>query len=120
MDIVWKALHRSLTKLIIDISRPIEVDRYSSLRKKHMSQDGMKSLIGLTKLRELRIFGMRNTFQSITWEAVFRNKADENEMLVLDLQMAETPIVRQKHWGKPKEIQGLKVSNKDGDTYKYA
>jgi hypothetical protein len=83
-----------------------------------MSQEDMMPLVEFTKLRELRIFGMRDTCQSVIWEAVFRNEADDKGMHVLDLQMAEKPLVRQAHWVGASEVQGLKVSNPDGQTYK--
>lgn len=118
MDTVWDALPKSLTKLIIDISRPIGVDQHDSKRNKYISQEGMKSLVEFTKLRELRIFGMRDTFQSVIWEAVFRNEADDKGMHVLDLQMAEKPLVRQKHWVGAKDVQGLRVSNEDEHVYR--
>jgi hypothetical protein len=119
MDIVWKALPRTLTKLIIDVSQPVEVDRKNPLHKRYMGQEAMKPLIEFTKLRELRIFGMRETFQATIWETVFRNEAEEKGMHVLDLQMVDKPLVRQKHWVKAEDVQGLKVVNEDGQMYRY-
>ena len=119
MDIVWEALPKTLAKLIIDVSQPVGVDQLNPLHKKYISQDGMRPLVAFTKIRELRIFGMHDTFQSIIWETVFRNEADEKGMHVLDLTMAEKPIVREQHWVKAENVQGLKVSNKDGQIYRY-
>jgi hypothetical protein len=105
MDIVWKALPRTLTKLIIDVSQPVEVDQKNPLHKRYMGQEAMKPLIEFTKLRELRIFGMRETFQATIWATVFRNEAEEKGMHVLDLQMVDKPLVRQKHWVKAEDVQ---------------
>jgi hypothetical protein len=118
MDIVWAALPKTLKKLIIDVSHPIDIDHNNPLHKMYMSQDSMRLLIEFTKLRELRVFGMRDTFQSIIWETVFRNEADDKGMHVLDLQMAEKPLVRQKHWLAANDVKGLKVPNTDGDAYR--
>jgi hypothetical protein len=119
MDIVWRALPRTLTKLIVDLSRPVEVDRKNPLHKWYMCQETMKPLIEFTKLRELRIFGMRESLQATIWETVFRNEAEEKGMHVLDLQMVEKALVREKHWAKAEDVQGLKVTNGDGQMYRY-
>ncbi|KAF2691997.1 hypothetical protein K458DRAFT_438286 [Lentithecium fluviatile CBS 122367] len=118
MEMVWEVLPKTLTKLIIDVGRPVRVDQHNPYHKKYISQESMKPLVEFNKLRELRIFGMRDTFQSIIWEAVFRNEADDKGMHVLDLQMAEKPLVREKHWVAANDLQGLKVSNKDGQVYR--
>jgi hypothetical protein len=117
MENVWTVLPNTITKLIIDVSQPLDVSEQDPVSKKYITQEGMKPLTKFIKLQELRIFGMRETFQSTIWETVFRNEADDG-MRVLDLQLAEKPLVRQDHWVEANDVQGLKVSNPDGQTYR--
>ncbi|PSN70213.1 hypothetical protein BS50DRAFT_308431 [Corynespora cassiicola Philippines] len=115
---VWAFLPTTLTKLIIDIGNPIRLDTSdSSYRKVHISRDGMKPLVRFTQLRELRLFNMMRTFQSIIWETVFRNKA-EGQMQVLDLTMAEHPIIRADNWVKADGVCGINVVNPNTREYK--
>jgi hypothetical protein len=112
MTKVWDVLPKSVSKLVVDISHPIIVSP-DSHRAMHIPPDDMKPLISLTKLRELRIFGMRDSCQCIIWETVFRNEAEDKGMHVLDLRMAGAPLVRNDHWVKAKDVEGLKVINHD-------
>jgi len=115
---VWDMLPMSLAKLIVDVSRPVDVDYNNGTQTKYITPEGMQPLIQFTKLRELRIFGMRGSFQSIIWETVFKNTADDKGMHVLDLQMAEKPLVRANHWVAAENVRGLKVRHLDGGAYK--
>lgn len=117
MEPVWVAVPNSLTTLVIDVGVPIRADAADGYRETHISQAAMKPLTNFTKLRELRVFGMRSSFQSIIWETVFRNDSSDRGMFLLDLQMASAPIIRQPHWLKGENVSGLVVSN-DHEVYK--
>lgn len=118
MMILWEALPTSLTKLAIDVGWPLSIDDRDPHRQNYLSQADMKPLVNFTKLQELRIFNMRDTLQSIVWECVFRNKAKDKGMKVLDLQMAAAPLVRRDHWAKGAKVNGLHVINDDLQVYK--
>lgn len=79
-------------KLVLDIGKPIRIEPAAFIRKVYFSPDDMKLLVAFTKLKELRIFGMHESFQSVIWKTVFRNTTDKG-MSVLDLQMATPPLV---------------------------
>ena len=111
-------LPKSLTKLIIDIRQPVNIIKTSIESKVFISQDDMKPLVRYTKLRELRVFGMRDSFQALLWEVVYRNQSDDRGMHVLDLEMATAPFVRQDNWIKGTDVRGLKVPVQDPTPYK--
>lgn len=64
----------------------------------------MSYLPNLTRLQELRILGMRDSFQLIIWQTVYQNS---HFMRVLDLQMAVPPVIRHKGWVKAENVRGL-------------
>ncbi|KAF2270893.1 hypothetical protein CC78DRAFT_573254 [Lojkania enalia] len=117
-DAVWGVLPTNLTKLVVDIGKPVRLNATDSHREIYISQDGMKPLVHLNKLEELRIFGMRDSFQSIIWETVYNNKSDNKYMRVLDLQMASRPLVREEVWRQAKDVGGLTVAQDEDQSYK--
>ena len=68
----------------------------------------MKPLKEFVKLKELRIFGMTESCQSIVWETVWRNEAEKKMMDLLELRMLLDPIIRsgpsQTKWTKGGEL----------------
>ena len=106
----------TLEKLVVDIGKPVHLDPTDFNRETYISQDSMKPLTTFTKLKELRLFGMQDSFQGIIWETVFHNEADEG-IHVLDLQMAVRPLVRQKSWVEAADVTGLSVPINIDDEY---
>jgi hypothetical protein len=68
----------------------------------------MKPLQELVKLKELRLLRMYESIQQLVWETVYRNTSIGG-MRVLDLQMAEEPIIRSGKWKKANDVAGLTV-----------
>jgi hypothetical protein len=68
----------------------------------------MKPLQELVKLKELRLLRMYESIQQLVWETVYRNTS-VGGMRVLDLQMAEEPIIRKAKWKKANDVAGLTV-----------
>jgi hypothetical protein len=89
-------------------------------RPSYLDQESIRPLTHFTKLQELRIFGMRDSFQGVIWETVFRNDADfeGKSMRVLDLTMASPPIVRHEGWIQGKNVVGLSVAEEDETPYR--
>jgi hypothetical protein len=119
MEMIWSALPTTVTKLVLDVGYPIKLDADDSNRLIYLNQESMKPLINYTKLKELRIFGMRDTYQSTIWETVYRNEAEEGSMRVLELQMAAPPLVRHEGWSQATDVQGLRVESEEACPYKY-
>lgn len=116
---ILEKLPTSLTKLIIDLGQPVRLHRDGDLfRKSYMTQAEMKALQQQTKLKELRLFRMHDSFQPVIWETVFRN-ASKTGIRVLDLQMAAGPLVRSKFWRKAKDVIGLTVLSDDPNEKEY-
>ncbi|KAF1958592.1 hypothetical protein CC80DRAFT_502542 [Byssothecium circinans] len=115
MSTIFDLLPKTLAKLIVDVSQPIKVS--SDSRPMYITQDDMKPLLDFTNLRELRVFGMRDSFQAIVWETVFRN-GRKHSMDVLDLRMASPPLVRKDDWIKAEEVVGLNVMDTEFQDYK--
>ena len=118
MGSVWDALPTTLAKLVVDVGYPVRLDASDSKRPIYLKQECLKPLINYTNLNELRIFGMRDSYQSIIWETVYRNQV-QGGMRVLDLHMAAPPLVRQKSWVKAKDVHGLTVPVAEVPAYKY-
>jgi len=123
MPAVWQKLTTSLTKLVLDLGQPTKVHydvqhdhviEYNS----YITANEMKPLVQQTQLKELRLFRMQDSMQSLIWEAIFRNKS-ENGMRVADLQMAAAPIVRSTHWHKADNVVGLTVPKADSKEKEY-
>ncbi|KAF2856991.1 hypothetical protein T440DRAFT_383421 [Plenodomus tracheiphilus IPT5] len=108
---VWEGLSLSMTKIIIDIGFPVrlQVNGFDDIYKSYITCKELKPLIQQTKLEELRLFHMQDSYQNIIWETVYRN-TNEDGMRLLDLTMAEPPLVRPKHWQKANDVAGLTVA----------
>ncbi|KAF2654123.1 hypothetical protein K491DRAFT_717410 [Lophiostoma macrostomum CBS 122681] len=118
MESIWSALPTTVTKLVLDVGYPIRLDADDSNRPIYLNQESMRPLINYTKLTELRIFGMRDTYQSTIWETVYRNEVENGNMRVLELQMAAPPLVRHEGWNKAKDVQGLRVDLEESRPYR--
>jgi hypothetical protein len=70
------------------------------------------------KLKELRLFRVHDSVQSIVWETVFRNTS-KGGIRVLDVQMAAAPIVRSEQWKKAKDVAGLTVPTESANSMAY-
>ncbi|KAF2205854.1 hypothetical protein GQ43DRAFT_427662 [Delitschia confertaspora ATCC 74209] len=115
-EAVWKVLPHNLKKLVIDVSSPVQLDVTDANHEICLSSEEMTPLVNYTNLEELRILGMRSSYQSIIWETVYRSKCT---MKVLDLQMAAEPLVRQEGWIKAYDVVGLNVPKDKANAYKY-
>jgi hypothetical protein len=107
---LWNALPTTLVRLVVDLGQPIRYEIYGVQREHYIQADDMKPLVQQTHLRELRLFRLPFSMQSIAWETVFRNTSDGG-MQILELQMADRPIVRNEHWTKADEVRGLNVAH---------
>ncbi|CBX94766.1 predicted protein [Plenodomus lingam JN3] len=121
---VWEGLNTSMTKIIIDLGYPVRliVNGFSA-HESFITSDELKPLVQQTKLKELRLFHMKDdsySYQPVIWETVYRN-SNENGMRLLDINMADPPIVRSEHWHKAEDVAGLTVAHcKTGDKdYKH-
>ncbi|KAH9863150.1 hypothetical protein IAQ61_009427 [Plenodomus lingam] len=113
-----------MTKIIIDLGYPVRliVNGFSA-HESFITSDELKPLVQQTKLKELRLFHMKDdsySYQPVIWETVYRN-SNENGMRLLDINMADPPIVRSEHWHKAEDVAGLTVAHcKTGDKdYKH-
>ncbi|KAF2031288.1 hypothetical protein EK21DRAFT_63436 [Setomelanomma holmii] len=105
----WEVLPTSLTKLVLNLGQPVRLDRYGDLvHRSYITSVETQPLLEQTQLKELRLFQVHNSFQSIVWETVFRNTS-KGGMQILDIQMASPPIVRSEQWRKAKDVTGLTV-----------
>jgi hypothetical protein len=119
MAVIWEKLSTSLTKLILDLGQPVRLQQDAKNEyKSYITSAEMKLLVQQTKLKELRLFRMHDSFQSIYWETVFRNTS-ETGMRVLDLEMAAPPIVRKDHWHKAENVRGSTVPKADSKEKEY-
>jgi hypothetical protein len=78
----------------------------------------MEPLREMLKLKELRLLRMYHSFQLLVWETVYRNTSDGG-MRILDLQMAEEPIVRSGKWKKANDVAGLTVPTEESADKMY-
>ncbi|KAF2000228.1 hypothetical protein P154DRAFT_412777, partial [Amniculicola lignicola CBS 123094] len=118
MEAVWPALPKTLTKLVVNLDNPVHLDTADGNRRTYISHDAMRPLTTFTKLEQLRIFGMHDSFQSIIWETVYRNDADSKSMDVLDLSMKLVPLVRRSDWLKAEDVKKLTVAEDEVQPYK--
>ncbi|KAF2709773.1 hypothetical protein K504DRAFT_345443, partial [Pleomassaria siparia CBS 279.74] len=117
-EAVWSALpSTTLSTLVIDVGAPVHLDSNYSNRPTYISQESMKPLVNFRNLKELRIFNIHNSLQSIIWETVYRNTSDNKGMSVLDLSMASGPFVRDQPWNKAKDVMGLNVTISKKEEY---
>ncbi|KAL1796895.1 hypothetical protein ACET3X_005435 [Alternaria dauci] len=119
MAVIWEKLSTSLTKLTLDLGQPVRLEQDGTKEyRSYITPAEMRPLVQQTKLKELRLFGMHDSLQSVYWETVFRNTS-EIGMRVLDLSMAAPPIVRQNHWHKAEDVRGLTVPKADSKEKEY-
>ncbi|KAF1834152.1 hypothetical protein BDW02DRAFT_647814 [Decorospora gaudefroyi] len=119
MACIWEKLSTSLTKLVLDLGQPVRLQQDGDMEyKSYITVNEMKPLLQQTQLKELRLFRMHDSFQSVYWEAVFRN-VSESGMCVIDLQMAAAPIVRKEHWHKAENVVGLTVPKEHSKEKEY-
>ncbi|KAG9187730.1 hypothetical protein G6011_05601 [Alternaria panax] len=119
MVVTWDKLSTSLVKLVLDLGQPVRLQQDGKNEyKSYITLAEMKPLVQQTKLEELRLFGMHDSFQSIYWETVFRNTS-KTGMRVLDLNMAAPPIVRQDYWHKAEDVRGLTVPKANSKEKEY-
>jgi hypothetical protein len=83
----------------------------------------MKPLKEFVKLKELRIFGMTESYESIVWETVWRNETEKKMMELLELRLFLDPIIRsgpsQTKWTKVDKAKFLmKLSKDDAVDYR--
>lgn len=122
MACVWGALNNSLTKLIIDLGVPVRLEQNGeTMHKSYITLAEMKQLQEQTQLKELRLFNMHDSYQSIVWATVHSNTTSGG-MRLLELNMAAPPDVRVAHWHKAEDVRGLTVPKEDDrdKEYKYA
>jgi hypothetical protein len=112
---VWAKLPTSLTKLILDLGEDQSGDE---LYKSYILPSEMKPLQELVKLKELRLLRMYESIQQLVWETVYRNTSIGG-MRVLDLQMAEEPIIRSGKWKKANDVAGLTVPTENSADKMY-
>jgi hypothetical protein len=116
---VWEKLPTTLTKLVLDLGEPVRLDQDGEfLHKSYITLSEMKPLLEQVKLKELRLFRVRDSLQPLVWETVFRNISDSG-MRVLDLQMAAAPIVRSEQWKKANDVAGLTVPTEECEEKQY-
>lgn len=119
MSVVWETLPTSLTKLVLDLGQPIRIERDGDIEyKSYITQTDMRPLVQQTELKELRLFRMHDSMQSVVWETIFMN-VSESGMRVADLQMAAEPLVRATHWHKAEDVRGLTVPKQDSNEKEY-
>ncbi|KAF1913972.1 hypothetical protein BDU57DRAFT_558891 [Ampelomyces quisqualis] len=118
-SVVFEKLPTTLKKLVIDVGEPVRLEQDGDvLHKSFITQNELKPLKEQVKLKELRLFRVRDSVQSIVWETVFRNTS-EGSMRVLDVQMAAAPIVRSERWKKAKDVAGLTVPTESANSMEY-
>jgi hypothetical protein len=119
MAVIWTKMSTSLTKLVLDLGQPVRLQQDGKNEyKSYITPAEMKPLVRQTELEELRLFRMHDSFQSIYWEAVFRNES-KTGMRVLDLDMEAPPIVRKDHWHKAEDVRGLTVPKENSKEKEY-
>lgn len=99
------------------MGNPVHLNVNDNEHPIYLSVDEMRSLVQFTQLKELRIFGMRTSYQSVIWETVYKN---EGLIDVLELHMEAEPLIRQEGWFKPEHVRGLNVRIDEGKEYKCA
>jgi hypothetical protein len=112
MPSVFDDLPTKLSALVLDLGNPIRVvDDEFNVTKVHIIPDDMTPLVNQTRLRELRLFRLRDSLQFIAWNTVYLNK-HPGGMQVLELQMDAMPILRgnSNKWNKAVDVSGLTVA----------
>ncbi|KAH8723897.1 hypothetical protein GQ44DRAFT_740652 [Phaeosphaeriaceae sp. PMI808] len=116
---LWEVLPLTLTKIVLDLGEPVRIEHNGEdLYKAYIAPEDITPLQLQTKLKELRLFRVRDSMQSIVWETIFRNTSDTG-MLVLDIQMAVMPMVRSKQWLEANNVTGLNVPLEESEEMGY-
>ena len=112
MPSVFDDLPTKLSVLVLDLGNHIRVvDDEFNVTKVHIIPNDMAPLVKQTRLRELRLFRLRDSLQFIAWKTVYLNKRPGG-MQVLELQMDGMPILRgnSNKWHKAVDVSGLTVA----------
>lgn len=113
------SLPTNLIKLVVDLGEPVRLDQDGDvLHKSYITSTELKPLQEQTELKELRLLRVHDAIQPLIWETVFRNTTD-NGMRVLDIQMANAPIVRSEQWKRAKNVVGLTVPTETSEEKEY-
>jgi hypothetical protein len=105
--------------LVLDLGQPVRLDQDGDvLHESYITANEMKPLLEYVKLKELRLFQVRDSLQPLVWETVFRHRL-EDAMRVLDIQMAAAPIVRSEQWRRAKNVAGLTVPTEESEEKQY-
>ncbi|KAL5119518.1 hypothetical protein ACEQ8H_002583 [Pleosporales sp. CAS-2024a] len=116
---VWAKLPTTLVKLVLDLGGPVRLEQDGNLlHKSYITSDEVRPLLEQTKLEELRLLNVHNSFQPLLWETVFRNTS-ECGMRILDIKMAAAPIVRFEQWKRAKDVAGLTVALEEAEDKVY-
>ncbi|OCK79707.1 hypothetical protein K432DRAFT_454492 [Lepidopterella palustris CBS 459.81] len=122
LGLLWSAISPNLEKLRTNIGVPVRFDLEDFGRPVYIQQEEMEPLTNLTKLKELRIFQMMESFQSIIWETVWKNQSEDKMMEILDLRMCLEPIVRsdscRTDWIKAEKVEGV-MKLGEGEVLQY-
>lgn len=117
LDLILQRLPRKLVKLRFDIQHPVRLDTSDFRRPIYFQRRDMKPLTEFVKLKELRIFGMMESCQSVIWETVWRSEAEGKMMELLELTMCLDPIIRsgpsQTKWVKADGVKSIMRLSKD-------
>ncbi|KAI8938021.1 hypothetical protein NX059_005695 [Plenodomus lindquistii] len=113
---VWESLSTSMRKIILDIGHPVrlQVHSFTDVTKSYITHKELTPMLQQTRLEELRLFHMQDSYQSLIWETVYRNTNEEG-MRLLDLTMSKAPLVRSEHWHKANDVAGLNVAIDSGE-----
>ena len=112
MPSVFDDLPTKLSVLVLDLGNHVRVvDDEFNVTKVHIIPNDMTPLVKQTRLRELRLFRLRDSLQFIAWNTVYLNKRPGG-MQVLELQMDAMPILRgnSSKWHKAVDVSGLTVA----------
>ena len=93
MPSILDDLPTKLSVLVLDLGNHVRVFEEFNVTKVHIIPSDMTPLVKQTRLRELRLFRLRDSLQFIAWNTVYLNKRPGG-MQVLELQMDVMPILR--------------------------
>lgn len=112
MPSVFDDFPARMKTLVLDLGNYVRVyDDNLVSEKLHITPTDMEPLVRLSRLRELRLFGLRDSLQFIVWKTIFRNKR-KGGMQTLEMRMDAMPMVRNSNhkWHKAVDVRGLTVA----------
>ena len=111
MPSILDDLPTKLSVLVLDLGNHVRVFEEFNVTKVHIIPSDMTPLVKQTRLRELRLFRLRDSLQFIAWNTVYLNKRPGG-MQVLELQMDVMPILRgnSNKWHKAVDVSSLTVA----------